>query len=289
MNCDVLVVGAGHAGCEAAAAAARMGREVVILTASLTHVARMPCNPRIGGHAKSHLVREVDALGGHMAEVIDRTHIHIRMLNTSKGPAVHALRAQADRPRYSEAMRQAIFAYPNITLKQDLVEELLVEERDGARKVIGVRGTSGTRLSGPIGGHHHRNLPGWPDPHGRSLLSGRTQRRAAQPLVSRNRSSRTAFRWAASKPEPLPGCTATPSTFRLMEEQAPTGEPLVFPTFPNGTLPERQLSCYLTRTTAETKRVILANLDRSPMYQGIIEGTGPRYCPSIEDKDGALW
>ncbi len=283
MKCDVLVVGAGHAGCEAAAAAARMGREVVILTASLTHVARMPCNPSIGGPAKSHLVREVDALGGHMAEVIDRTHIHIRMLNTSKGPAVHALRAQADRPRYSEAMRQAILAYPNITLKQDLVEELLVEERDGARRVIGVRGTSGQDYLAQsvvittgtfLGGQIHMGEVSFP--------AGRS---GEPPAIGLSKSLKShGVQMGRLKTGTTPRLHRDTIDFSVMEEQAPTGEPLVFSDISQWTLPERQLSCYLTRTTAETKRVILANLDRSPMYQGIIEGTGPRYCPSIEDK-----
>jgi len=144
VHCDVVVVGAGHAGCEAALAAARMGAQVVVLTSSLHQIARMPCNPSIGGPAKSQLVREVDALGGMMGQAIDETHIHIRMLNTSKGPAVQALRAQADRPVYSQRVAQELLGHPNVRVIQDLVHELVVEQGE----VRGVQGGQDTYRAG---------------------------------------------------------------------------------------------------------------------------------------------
>ena len=276
---DVIVVGAGHAGCEAALAAARIGCRVAMLTASLTHIARMPCNPSIGGPAKAQLTTEVDALGGAMARVIDETHIHIRMLNTRKGPAVQALRAQADRPVYSERMRQVVESASNITIHQDLITDLIVENG----RVVGITGqggveyrahavvlTTGTFLGGKL---FMGEL---------SLAGGRSGEPAAiglsQSLAAHG------VRTGRLKTGTTPRLDRDTINWEAMTEQPPSDEPLVFSEMSELKLPPRQVSCYLTHTSARTKEVILANLHRSPMYGGIIEGTGPRYCPSIEDK-----
>ncbi|MCA9792983.1 MAG: tRNA uridine-5-carboxymethylaminomethyl(34) synthesis enzyme MnmG, partial [Candidatus Eremiobacteraeota bacterium] len=276
---NVIVVGAGHAGCEAGLAAARMDCQVVMMTASLSQVARMPCNPSIGGPAKAQLVKEVDALGGEMGRVIDRTHIHIRMLNTRKGPAVHALRAQADRPVYSAAMAELVQAESRISLVQDLIVGLLV--RKG--RVIGVRGASGTEYRAEavvlttgtfLGGKIHMGEV--------SFAGGRSGEPAAlglsQSLVEHG------LRLGRLKTGTTPRIHRDSIDWDLMTEQKPSDTPLVFSELSELVSPERQLSCYLTATTAATREVILANLHRSPMYAGVIEGTGPRYCPSIEDK-----
>ena len=278
-KCDVLVVGAGHAGAEAALAAARMGCRVIVLTASLSNVARMPCNPSIGGPAKAHLVKEVDALGGLMGSVIDQTHIHIRMLNTSKGPAVQALRAQADRPKYSAAIHQALESHPNIEVAQDLVEELIVEDQRIVAVVskagIEYRAgcvvlTTGTFLGGLI---HVGDF---------SFAAGRS---GEPPALALSRSLRHhGLQLGRLKTGTPPRLHRDSIDFQAMEEQPPATAPLVFSEMSPFKLPQRQLSCYLTRTSPATKRVILDNLHRSPLYAGIIAGTGPRYCPSIEDK-----
>ncbi len=276
---DVIVVGAGHAGCEAALAAARIGCRVIMLTASLTHIARMPCNPSIGGPAKAQLTTEVDALGGAMARVIDETHIHIRMLNTRKGPAVQALRAQADRPVYSERMRALVQAVEGITIVQDLVTDLAVERG----RVVGLRGssgrdyraravvlTTGTFLGGKL---FMGEL---------SLAGGRSGEPAALGLSESL--TRFGVKMGRLKTGTTPRLDRETIDWDAMVEQPPSDQPLVFSEMSEWKLPPRQLSCYLTHTSARTKQVILENLHRSPMYGGIIEGTGPRYCPSIEDK-----
>ncbi|MGE0488442.1 MAG: tRNA uridine-5-carboxymethylaminomethyl(34) synthesis enzyme MnmG [Vulcanimicrobiota bacterium] len=276
---DVVVVGAGHAGCEAGLAAARMGCQVVMLTASLSQVARMPCNPSIGGPAKAQLVKEVDALGGEMGRVIDRTHIHIRMLNTRKGPAVHALRAQADRPVYSAAMAECVQSESRIQLVQDLVVDLLL--RKG--RVIGVRAASGIEYRGAsvvlttgtfLGGKIHMGEV--------SFAGGRSGEPAALGLS--NSLSDFGLRLGRLKTGTTPRIHRDSIDWDRMTEQPPSDIPLVFSEMSELVRPERQLSCYLTATTPATREVILANLHRSPMYAGVIEGTGPRYCPSIEDK-----
>lgn len=276
---DVLVVGAGHAGCEAALAAARMGCRVTVLTASLNQIARMPCNPSIGGPAKAHLVKEVDALGGIMGQAIDQSHVHIRMLNTSKGPAVQALRAQADRPRYSERVARELLSHPNVQVVQDLVQELQVEQGE----VRGVLATSGkTYRAGAtvlttgtfLGGQIHMGET--------SFAAGRSGEPPALALSQSLKSHGLSL--GRLKTGTTPRLHRDSIDWGAMEEQKPTDTPLVFSERSPLTLPEQQLSCYLTRTTARTKEVILENLHRSPMYIGVIEGTGPRYCPSIEDK-----
>jgi len=279
IHSDVLVVGAGHAGCEAALAAARMGCKVVILTASLQQVARMPCNPSIGGPAKAHLVREVDALGGIMGQAIDETHVHIRMLNTSKGPAVQALRAQADRPRYSERVQLEVVSHPNIQIHQDLIQELDLHQGE----ILGGLGQSGRSYRAGatvlttgtfLGGLIHVGET--------SFAGGRSGEPPAQALSDSLRAC--GLELGRLKTGTTPRLHRDSINWGAMEEQKPTETPLVFSERSCLKLPERQLSCYLTRTSLATKQVILDNLHRSPMYIGLIEGTGPRYCPSIEDK-----
>ncbi len=276
---DIVVVGAGHAGCEAALAAARMGCSVTVLTASLTHIARMPCNPSIGGPAKAQLVKEVDALGGAMGRVIDQTHIHIRMLNTRKGPAVHALRAQADRPVYSEAMKQVLLSQSGVCVEQDLVTDLLVREG----RVYGVQGgsgrvyragavvlTTGTFLGGKIF-------------MGEVCYSGGRSGEPAANGLSRSL-AQLGLRLGRLKTGTTPRIHRDSIDWQAMTEQPPSAVPLVFSELSELKSPERQLSCYLTYTNEATREIILENLERSPMYGGLIEGAGPRYCPSIEDK-----
>ncbi|CAN0146301.1 unnamed protein product, partial [Phaeothamnion confervicola] len=278
-KCDVLVVGAGHAGCEAALAAARMGCEVIVLTASLNNIARMPCNPSIGGPAKAHLVKEVDALGGQMGMSIDKTHVHIRMLNTSKGPAVQALRAQADRPVYSASVHHALESHPNVTILQDLVEELTEEN---GRIVGAVSGTGVEYRAGAVVLTTGTFLGGLIHVGETSFAAGRS---GEPPAIGLSRSlERLGLQLGRLKTGTTPRLHRDTIDFAAMEEQAPTDTPLVFSEMSPLTLPSRQLSCYLTRTTLATKKAILDNLHRSPMYIGLIEGTGPRYCPSIEDK-----
>lgn len=279
LESDIIVVGAGHAGCEAALAASRIGCKVALLTASLTHIARMPCNPSIGGPAKAQLATEVDALGGAMAKVIDETHIHIRMLNTRKGPAVQALRAQADRPVYSERMRQEVESHSLITIHQDLVVELLVENG----RAVGLRAESGrVYRAGAVVLTTGTFLGGKLFMGELSLAGGRAGEPAAIGL-SRSLMSH-GLRMGRLKTGTTPRLHRDTIDWDAMEEQKPSDEALVFSEMSELKLPPRQVSCYLTSTTARTKEIILQNLHRSPMYGGIIEGRGPRYCPSLEDK-----
>lgn len=277
---DVAVIGAGHAGCEAALAAARLGLQTVIFTVSVESIALMPCNPNIGGSSKGHLVREIDALGGEMGKVIDQTFIQSKMLNQSKGPAVHSLRAQADKNRYSSTMRQVLESQERLEIKQAEIVKILVE--DG--KVVGVQTLSG--------GIYHCNAV--------ILCTGTyLKARCVYGEVSEN-TGPNGLKAANYLTDSLKELgvkmnrfkTGTPARidrrsvdFSKMEEQFGDERvvPFSFTTDPD-TVQIDQVSCWLTYTNQRTHEIIRANLDRSPLFSGMIEGTGPRYCPSIEDK-----
>ncbi len=278
---DVAVIGAGHAGCEAALAAARLGARTLVLTGNLETVAHMPCNPAIGGVAKGHLVKEIDALGGQMAEVIDRTGIQFRRLNQSKGPAVRSTRAQADKLRYREAMRAVLEAEPRVSLRQAEASEIFVE--DGRVRAIGskmgvafrVRAvilTTGTFLRGAIFVGDARAAGG---------------RAGEAPALGLSDSlARLGFPLARLKtgtPCRLDGKTLDLAS---LEEQPGDDPAPRFQSFARRDTPPPlpQRVCWITATTPRTHEIIRANLHRSPLYQGAIAGTGPRYCPSIEDK-----
>jgi len=275
---DVIVVGAGHAGCEAALAAARMGCETLLLTISLDMVAFMPCNPSIGGPAKGHVVREIDALGGEMGRNIDKTFIQMRMLNTGKGPAVHALRAQADKFLYQHTMKQTLERTERLTLRQAMVEELIVEggrckgvrTRTGAEYYAqAVVVTTGTYLRGKIiiGELMYESGPNNQQP---SVKLSESLRSLGFELI----------RFKTGTPPRIHGDTID---FSKTEIQPGDEKPKYF-SYETEYREVEQLPCWLTYTSEETHRIIQENLHRAPMYSGLIEGTGTRYCPSIEDK-----
>lgn len=274
---DVIVIGAGHAGCEAGLAAARMGMKTLVLTISLEHVAFMPCNPSLGGPAKAHIVREIDALGGEMGRNIDATAIQVRMLNTRKGPAVHSLRAQADKNAYHIRMRQQLENTPNLDLKQGVVEELVVE--NGEVKGIVTRTgiyfpgnkvilTSGTFLKGKIiiGEATFESGPNLQYPANElscSLLEHGVKLR----------------RFKTGTPPRVDGKTLNFDKMEIQEGD----QKLKFSFYS----PEREyesIPCWLTYTNQRTHQAIYDNIERAPLFSGVIEGVGPRYCPSIEDK-----
>jgi tRNA uridine 5-carboxymethylaminomethyl modification enzyme len=275
---DVIVVGAGHAGCEAALAAARMGCETLMITINLDMVAFMPCNPSIGGPAKGHVVREIDALGGEMGRNIDKTYIQMRMLNTGKGPAVHALRAQADKFLYQHTMKQTMENEPKLTLRQGMVEELIVED-DVIKGVVTKTGaqflsktvviTTGTYLRGKIimGELMYESGPNNQQP---SVKLSQSLRELGLDLV----------RFKTGTP---PRVHKDTIDFTKTEIQPGDEKPKFFSYETTEEIPD-QLPCWLTYTSAETHKIISDNLHRAPMFSGAIEGTGPRYCPSIEDK-----
>lgn len=277
-NYDVIVVGAGHAGCEAALAAARMGCSTLMVTINLDMVAFMPCNPSIGGPAKGHVVREIDALGGEMGRNIDKTFIQMRMLNTGKGPAVHALRAQADKFSYQHEMKETLEREPNLTLRQGMVEELLVEDglcigvetQTGAQyHAKAVVLTTGTYLRGKIimGELMYESGPNNQQP---SLRLSHHLKELGFDLV----------RFKTGTP---PRVHEDSIDFSQTEIQPGDEKPKFFSYETKGSENE-QLPCWLTYTSSETHDIINENLHRAPMFSGVIEGTGPRYCPSIEDK-----
>lgn len=276
---DIVVIGAGHAGCEAALACARMGHETLLTTMNLDSLAMMPCNPSIGGTAKGHLVREVDALGGEMGRAIDDVFIQSRMLNTRKGPAVHSLRAQADKREYQMRMRRAVDDCERLTLRQAEVCGIDVENG----RVTGVRTTTGAQIACKavvICAGVYLNS--------RIIIGECAWNGGPQGLMAANALTQNLIelgfpirRFKTGTPARLDGRTID---FSKMEPQAGDDPvvPFSFLTDP-GTLKNRAL-CYLTYTTPETHRIILDNLHRAPMYSGTIHGTGARYCPSIEDK-----
>lgn len=304
-NYDVVVVGAGHAGCEAALACARLGLETIIFTVSVDSIAMMPCNPNIGGSSKGHLVREIDALGGQMGINIDKTFIQSKMLNKSKGPAVHSLRAQADKVNYSMEMRKTLQNTEHLTIRQAEVAEIItvpansadgetaaVEKKDGQMVEINGELQKITGVKTVSGGIYHckavvlctgtylraRCLTGemitYTGPNGLMAANHLTDSLKAHGIEM--------FRFKTGTPARVDKRSLD---FSKMQEQK--GDERVVP-FSFMTNPEDvqidQVSCWLTYTNPKTHEIIRANLDRSPIYAGIIEGTGPRYCPSIEDK-----
>ncbi len=277
---DIIVVGAGHAGCEASLACARLGLNTVMFTVSVDSIALMPCNPNVGGSSKGHLVRELDALGGEMGKNIDKTFIQSKMRNPSKGPAVHSLRAQADKQAYSTEMRKTLENTENLTIRQGEVTELLVE--DG--HITGVKTFSGATYHAKAvvlcTGTYLKARCIYGDV---SNYTGPNGLQAANYLTdSLKKLGIEMFRFKTGTPARIAGNTID---YSKMEEQF--GDERVVP-FSFSTDPEsvqiEQKSCWLTYTNEKTHEIIRANLDRSPLYSGMIEGTGPRYCPSIEDK-----
>lgn len=277
---DIVVVGAGHAGCEAALACARLGLETIIFTISVDSIALMPCNPNVGGSSKGHLVRELDALGGEMGRNIDKTFIQSKMLNESKGPAVHSLRAQADKQEYSRQMRNTLENTDHLTIRQSEVSEIIVEKG----RIQGVKVSSGTiyKAKGVVlcTGTYLKARCIYGDV---SNPTGPNGLQAANYLTDSLRENGV---------ELLRFKTGTPARvdkrsidFSKMEEQFGDERvvPFSFSTDPE-TVQKDQISCWLTYTNEETHRIIKENLKRSPLFSGAIEGTGPRYCPSIEDK-----
>ena len=275
---DIIVVGAGHAGCEAAISCAKLGAKVLLSTLNVEHIALMPCNPAVGGPAKSTLVREIDALGGVMGEAADATYIQMKMLNSSKGPAVRALRAQSDKRQYMDYMRNIIENNENIYLRQACITDLLVENDRvvGAVDEFGIEYsagavvlTTGTSLNGRI-------FVGL-----RSYSAGRMGEKAAYGLSeSLVKHGINIKKLKTGTPPRVDKRTIDYSKMTIQ----PGDETLHFYSFRPDRPVRKQYPCYLTRTNEETHNIIKANLDKSPMFKGLIQGVGPRYCPSIEDK-----
>ena len=277
---DVVVVGAGHAGCEAALAAARLGLSTIVFTVSIDSIALMPCNPNVGGSSKGHIVREVDALGGEMGKNIDKTFIQSKMLNESKGPAVHSLRAQADKKMYSQAMRETMEHTENLTIRQAEAADLIVENG----RLTGIRTVSGAiyhcKAAVLCTGTYLKARCIYGDV---SNPTGPNGLQAANHLTaSLIEHGITVRRFKTGTPARVDGRTID---YSKMAEQF--GDKVVVP-FSFSTDPasvqKEQVSCWLTYTNEETHKIIRDNIDRSPLFTGVIEGTGPRYCPSIEDK-----
>ena len=281
-NYDIIVIGAGHAGVEAALAAARMGRRTLILTLSLDNIAMMPCNPSVGGPGKSHLVREIDALGGEMGLAADRASIQRRLLNTGKGPAVHALRMQADKFLYQRIMKETLENTENLDVRQLLVTELITEERTGEKRVTGVVCETGERLTA-----HAVILATGTYLRGRIILgetvydSGPNGQRPAMALSESLRAiGLKLMRFKTGTPARIDR-RSIDFAKTSMQEGDPAAPAFSFLT---NEMPAEQTPCWLTYTNEETHAVIRANLHRAPMANGVIEGIGPRYCPSVETK-----
>ena len=275
---DIAVIGAGHAGIEAALAAARMGLETVIFTINLDAVGNMPCNPAIGGTGKGHLVRELDALGGEMGKAADRACIQYRMLNRGKGPAVHSLRAQADRRKYQQVMKHTLERQERLTVRQGEIVDLRAEGGRVRQVVLRTGAVYEVRAAILCTGTYLQ---------GRTIVgeciedSGPDGMHAAGPLTEAlTRLGLPLRRFKTGTP---PRVNARSIDFSKMEVQRGDEDPLPF-SFSTEEVPENRAVCWLTYTTEETHRIILENLDRSPIYSGVIEGVGPRYCPSIETK-----
>ena len=280
-NYDVVVVGAGHAGCEAALASARLGMETIIFTVSVDSIALMPCNPNIGGSSKGHIVREIDALGGEMGKNIDKTFIQSKMLNKSKGPAVHSLRAQADKMAYTTEMRKVIENTDHLTVRQAEISNIITDEDNNITGVQTVSGAtynckaviicSGTYLNA-------RCLTGemitYSGPNGLQAATHLTNSLVEHGVEM--------YRFKTGTPARIDKRSID---FSKMEEQFGDERvvPFSFTTNPDDVQID-QVSCWLTYTNPKTHEIIKSNIHRSPMYSGVIEGTGPRYCPSIEDK-----
>ncbi|MCT7855841.1 MAG: tRNA uridine-5-carboxymethylaminomethyl(34) synthesis enzyme MnmG, partial [Lactobacillus iners] len=277
---DVIVVGAGHAGCEAALAAARMGEKTLLLTINLDMVAFMPCNPSVGGPAKGTVVREVDALGGQMGKNIDATYVQMRMLNTGKGPAVRALRAQADKWKYHEYMKNTIENTPNLTLRQGMADELIVEEgickglitNTGAKYLAkSVVLTPGTATRGRI-------IIG-------ELTYSSGPNNSLPSIKLAENLEKLGFKMRRFKTGTPPRVDGNTIDYSKTEEEPGDKEPRHFSyTTSDDDYLKDQLSCYMTYTNPVTHEIIRKNLDRAPMFSGVIKGVGPRYCPSIESK-----
>ena len=282
---DVCIIGAGHAGCEAALACSRRGFKTILFTVNIESIALMPCNPNIGGTSKGHLVKEIDALGGEMGKNIDKTFIQSKMLNKSKGPAVYSLRAQADKAEYSRSMRETLQNQDNLSIKQGEVCELLSDvDSDGMKRIKGVKLNTGVIYLSDVvilctGTYLKARCL-----CGESIIhTGPNGLQSADHLTDSLKNLGIHIRrFKTGTPARLDGNTID---FSKMEEQK--GDEVIVP-FSFSTKPEEiqkeQISCYLTYTNQKTHSIINENLDRSPLYSGVIEGTGPRYCPSIEDK-----
>src|SRR5574344_138200 len=277
-NYDVIVIGSGHAGCEAILSAANLGLKSLLITLNLDHIGLMPCNPAVGGPAKSCLVREIDALGGIMGKVTDATYMQMKMLNSSRGPAVRALRAQSDKKEYMRLMRHIIESNENISLKQTMAVELIVEN-DVVKGIIDEFGlvynaptvilTTGTSLEG-------RCFVGL-----KSVSAGRMGERGAIGLSeSLRKNGIVTKKLKTGTPSRVDSRTIDYSKMTVQ----PGDENLHFFSFEPDRPVRKQYPCYLTRTTEKTHEIIKSNLDKSPLYSGLIHGVGPRYCPSIEDK-----
>ena len=277
---DIAVVGAGHAGCEAALAAARLGFRTIIFTVSVDSIALMPCNPNVGGSSKGHLVRELDALGGEMGKNIDKTFIQSKMLNTSKGPAVHSLRAQADKKAYSQSMREVLENTENLTIRQAEVSEILTEEN----RVTGLKTFSGAL-------YHCQAVVLCTGTYlkARCIYGDVSNYTGPNGLMAANHLSASLekigielTRFKTGTPARIDGRSIDFSKM-VIQPGDERVTPFSFSTDPDS-IQKEQVPCWLTYTNEKTHEIIRANIDRSPLYSGVIHGTGPRYCPSIEDK-----
>ena len=278
---DVIVVGGGHAGTEAALASARMGNKTLLLTHNIETLGQMSCNPSIGGIGKGHLVKEVDALGGAMAAATDEGGIQFRILNSSKGPAVRATRAQADRLLYKQAIRHRLENQPNLWLFQQAVDDLMVE----GDRVVGAVTQVGDPFPLARRRADGRDVPRRQDSRGSEQLHGRPRRRSGGGVACRARLKELKLPQGRLKTGTPPRIDGRTIDFSKLEEQPGDLDPVpVFSFLGRVEQHPRQVPCWVTHTNERTHDIIRGGLDRSPMYTGVIEGVGPRYCPSIEDK-----